>query len=243
LLISAAAVIYIYIFDPKLDTIWDNWIYYILGESLIQGRGYTGLNRSSHTHFPPGYPSLIAMGMFVSRSIIFIKVINGIIFLATIPVLFSILEKMEIKKQLSVINLVTKMDLTGNPLNNRLFLLMLFCLIFSFYIRTLGISLIGAVLIYLAVHKKWKYLLLTIIACALTFTLWIIHRMNNGEHSYIKYILCKDPKSPDPATWGYQISSSGCLQTCAISSAPKLPIRFYHFCITSFMALFTSGGY
>jgi hypothetical protein len=226
-LMLAAAIIYVYIFDSKLAVIWDNWIYYILGESLAQGRGYTDLSGNPHTHFPPGYPSIIALAMFFSGSIVFIKIVNGILFISMIPVLLRIFERMKINRVISIITvsalilncyllkmatlmmseipflffslltvyLVMKMDIDRSPLKNPIFYLMLVCLVFSLYIRTLGISLVLAVMFYFAFQRKWKYLLLTGLFSAAAFTPWIVYMINsNIESSYVKYILWKDPK-------------------------------------------------
>ena len=50
------------IYDPKIDLGGDNIVYYSLGRALSQGEGYTNtitLDKTPHTHFPPGYPFFI----------------------------------------------------------------------------------------------------------------------------------------------------------------------------------------
>jgi len=73
---------YQYTFDSKLDLGGDNGGYYILGKALSSGQGYTNIHyigNPPHSHFPPGYPALLAIFMFISDSVIFIKVMNGLL--------------------------------------------------------------------------------------------------------------------------------------------------------------------
>jgi len=53
------------IFDHKIDLGGDNAYYYILGNSIASGQGYTNIetkNKIANTHFPPGYPLIISRG-------------------------------------------------------------------------------------------------------------------------------------------------------------------------------------
>ncbi|MEO0685613.1 MAG: hypothetical protein AAFY76_11365, partial [Cyanobacteria bacterium J06649_11] len=62
------ASIYFYSFDSKLSLNGDNASYYLLGKSIHMGAGYnlySDLYAKPHSHFPPGYPLLIAIGMLI----------------------------------------------------------------------------------------------------------------------------------------------------------------------------------
>jgi len=82
-------------FDEKINLGGDNIYYYSTGKALAEGKGYTNtmlLEETPHTHFPPGYPSFIALLMKCGiGSIHNIKVANGILLYASLILLFFIL--------------------------------------------------------------------------------------------------------------------------------------------------------
>lgn len=56
-------MVYITIFDHKPDMNGDNFAYYLLGKRIATGQGFTSatdIHHAPHTHFPIGYPALIA---------------------------------------------------------------------------------------------------------------------------------------------------------------------------------------
>jgi 4-amino-4-deoxy-L-arabinose transferase-like glycosyltransferase len=56
-------IVYTNIFDKKPDMNGDNFAYYLLGKRLATGQGFTNateIHHLPHTHFPPGYPFLLA---------------------------------------------------------------------------------------------------------------------------------------------------------------------------------------
>lgn len=83
------------LYDPKIDLGGDNIVYYSLGQALSQGDGYTNiitLDRSPHTHFPPGYPFFISKLIKVfPDSIQTVKIANGILLYFSIILLFFII--------------------------------------------------------------------------------------------------------------------------------------------------------
>ncbi len=89
--------IYIYIFDSKINIGGDNAVYYILGKSIAEGASYSNIHlpeETAHTHFPPGYPAILAFFISLfSSNIIFLKLVNGIFLLGTIILMFYILKK------------------------------------------------------------------------------------------------------------------------------------------------------
>jgi len=96
--------VYYYSFDEKVNLNGDNASYYLLGKGIVNGEGYVLYNdllSKPHSHFPPGYPLIIAFIMLFSKSTFIIKLANGAFLLASCFLLYSILKKCKI--QLSVI--------------------------------------------------------------------------------------------------------------------------------------------
>lgn len=78
----AFGFVYAFIFDAKLDMGGDNAGYYILGQALSQGDGYTNIHipgTPPGNHFPPGYPALLAVAMLFSKGFTWLKLVNGIL--------------------------------------------------------------------------------------------------------------------------------------------------------------------
>ena len=79
--------VYGYIFDKKLDLNGDNAYYFVLGKALSQGKGYVNIaniDNAPNNHYPPGYPFVLSIFMFISDSVVFLKIINGIFLLASL---------------------------------------------------------------------------------------------------------------------------------------------------------------
>ncbi len=83
LFVLAFGLIYAFVFDSKLDMGGDNAGYIILGQALLQGEGYTNIHIPGSppaSHFPPGYPALLALAMVVGKGFTWLKLVNGILF-------------------------------------------------------------------------------------------------------------------------------------------------------------------
>ena len=96
LLTGLFLLVYTAVFDSKIDLGGDNAGYYILGKALNTGAGYIDIHLPEQTpanHFPPGYPALMALFMFVSDSFVFLKLMNGALFLATVLLLYKLFER------------------------------------------------------------------------------------------------------------------------------------------------------
>ncbi len=88
---------YLAIFDAKLDLGGDNAGYYILGQSLHSGQGYTDIHlpgAPAAKHFPPGYPAVLAVFMTISDSFEFLKWMNGLLFLGALLMLQRLFVRM-----------------------------------------------------------------------------------------------------------------------------------------------------
>ena len=83
LFVLAFGLIYVFVFDSKLDMGGDNAGYIILGQALLQGEGYTNIHIPGSppaSHFPPGYPALLALAMVFGKGFTWLKLVNGILF-------------------------------------------------------------------------------------------------------------------------------------------------------------------
>jgi hypothetical protein len=88
---------YLAIFDEKLDLGGDNAVYYILGKALHSGQGYTDIHLPGATpanHFPPGYPAILSLFMTISESFVFLKWMNGLLFLGSLLLLQRLFVRM-----------------------------------------------------------------------------------------------------------------------------------------------------
>lgn len=88
---------YLAIFDEKLDLGGDNAVYYILGKALHSGQGYTDIHLTGATpanHFPPGYPVILSLFMTISESFVFLKWMNGLLFLGSLLLLQRLFVRM-----------------------------------------------------------------------------------------------------------------------------------------------------
>ena len=98
LALVAGAVAYAYTFDAKLYLGGDNAAYYLLGKALASGEGFTSIWKASnppHTHFPPGYPVIVAAAMTLGlASTTAIKLVNGALLLGAVALLFPVFRQM-----------------------------------------------------------------------------------------------------------------------------------------------------
>lgn len=85
------------VFDEKINLGGDNAGYYILGNAIASGQGFTNIHtkeKAEHTHFPPGYPAIIAaISKVYNNDIQTIKKANGMFLLLSIGLLFFILSE------------------------------------------------------------------------------------------------------------------------------------------------------
>ena len=84
--LSVALLALLYTFDPNIGTYSDPARYYLLGQSISMGTGLTSIwdaKAPPDTISSPGFPILIALlSMISGGSILLIKVVNGLFFLA-----------------------------------------------------------------------------------------------------------------------------------------------------------------
>lgn len=85
------------IFNSKLDMNGDNFAYLSLASGIAKGLGYvnTGnINLLPANHFPPGYSAFLAIFMMLGiKSVVFFKIVNGLLLLGSVLLFFRLLEK------------------------------------------------------------------------------------------------------------------------------------------------------
>lgn len=230
-------VTYQFIFDSKLDLGGDNGGYYILGKALSTGNGYTNIHyvdNPSHNHFPPGYPALLAVFMFISDSVIFLKVMNGLLLAGSALLLYRIFFKVTENIQLSFVAsalMLLNMHLLKystimmsevpflffGSLTLLLFLNvsqkekfykdpafygLILTSAFAFQIRTSGIALIGGILFFLLIQRKWKFLLSYLAGFILFFIPWYLRGQSLGGSKYLKQLFLINPYRPEEGSMG-----------------------------------------
>ncbi len=102
-------IIYIAVFDTKIDVGGDNAGYYILGKSISSGLGYTDIhlpNANPANHFPPGYPIILSVFMNFSDDLFFWKSLMDYFFFFSLLMLQRIFERMSVSKSLSVLAII-----------------------------------------------------------------------------------------------------------------------------------------
>lgn len=85
---------YASLYDRKIDLNGDNIYYYSLGKALSQGEGYTNiisLEKTPHSHFPPGYPWFISKIIKVfPDDVQTVKKTNGFLMWLSVMLLFFV---------------------------------------------------------------------------------------------------------------------------------------------------------
>ncbi|MCH2194357.1 glycosyltransferase family 39 protein [Kordia sp.] len=232
-LIIAFFAIYSTIFDEKVSLGGDNANYYILGNALAKGEGYTNIQhfqKEAHYHYPPGYPVLIAgIVKLFSSDIVAVKILNGVFLLGAILLLFFIVKRLSQNDHIafatSIITLLnyhilsystimmseipflffsllciwlfSKIDFSKPILKNRHFFLLLICVVFSFYIRSVGLALLISIICYLGSKKHWRYALTLAGGFILFYLPWMIRNMNAVGNTYVSQLSLKNPYQPE----------------------------------------------
>ncbi len=93
--------------------------------------------------------------------------------------------------------LFMKTDLSVPFYRNILFYLVIFSIIFSYYIRTSGLSLYAGIALYLAFRKKWKYIVLMTGIFVLLTLPWYIRTAHLGGNAYIHQLVMVNPYRPE----------------------------------------------
>ena len=92
-------LVFSYIFDKNLNVGGDNASYYILAKSIASGEGYSNIHFPTpvpNTHFPPGYPLILAIFMTIGlNSIVSLKVVTGLFLWGSLLLFFKLLMRLK----------------------------------------------------------------------------------------------------------------------------------------------------
>jgi 4-amino-4-deoxy-L-arabinose transferase-like glycosyltransferase len=93
--------------------------------------------------------------------------------------------------------LFLKIDFTKPVFKNWLFFLMLICLSFSFYIRSVALALFVSVVGFLFLKKYWQYLFSLIGGFIILYLPWILRNSNSTGNTYVSQLSLKNPYQPE----------------------------------------------
>lgn len=220
-------LITLFAYDPKPALGGDNIHYLLLARSLISFKGYRDLwhpKEKPHTQYPFGFPLLIIPFLLIfGENSLFINFLPLIFFIGSFFLVKRIFK--EIKEKFLLISLFFFSPLVienshvllseppyiffslltfylfilyENRKNFKLFIPFIFSAIFTFFIRTAGISLILAIFLYLFIKKRYKFLIVALIIFLTIFILWERRNRKVEERSsYLQQFLQKDPYQPE----------------------------------------------
>ena len=247
-------------FDRRMDVNGDNYYYYMLAQSLAEGKGYVsdiGPEPVPHTHFPPGYPAFMSLLMHIfPDNAVAMKVLNGVLLLFALLMLYQIIvrtvprhgrfvglvacllctlhtfllrwstiimsEMLYVAVSLGIIAVFLWLDWDklAKKRPGQILLVALLCALvfFTYYIRTIGISVVLAVMAALAFIAARRKKIAPLIVCALVAVSllaahesWSIRnrRVAPGFKSdYLTSFKMKSPKGGQMSTagdWTYRI--------------------------------------
>src|SRR5205814_1838097 len=88
----------------------------------------------------------------------------------------------------------------GNTLRQPYIWILTASVIITFYIRSLGISLIGASVLILLLNKRWVQAAVLVGSLAVAYAPWAIRTANLGGNSYAKQVKMVNPYKPELGT-------------------------------------------
>ncbi|MCZ6703871.1 MAG: phospholipid carrier-dependent glycosyltransferase [Ignavibacteria bacterium] len=235
-------VSYSYIFDSKLDLNGDNFRYLNFATSIIEGNGYSSPHTPDYlptNWFPPGYPTILALTMFVTgKKIVLFKIINGLFFLGSILLLNNIMRSITNDAVLSfsvslllLLNsgllrystilmsempylffsvlafyCVLKIEDDIKFWNSKYFYGVILAAVATYYLRSIGIVLIGAITMHWLIEKKWKMVAGFLAGFSILYLPWVIRNSIHGlKGRYLEKIMSVNFWRPEEG----QINSIG----------------------------------
>lgn len=181
------------------------------------------IKQSPHGHFPPGYPFLISVFMVISKEVVFIKAVNGLFLLGAFLVFFRLCRIYKVPDLLALVTtfflmfnypLLKSSTVMMSEIPFLFFsLLTLFLFLKSdekkgwdyfvaaiislslaYHIRTQGIALLGGIIVFYILKKKYQKAGLTFFGFFLLALPWTIRGKLAGISSgYVNQLLMKNP--------------------------------------------------
>ncbi len=232
-------ITYSYCFDSKLDLNGDNASYIQLARNLADGLGYSNVSAGGLTpasHFPPGYPMFLALFVWLGfDSLLLMKILNGVLLLASICLLYSVSNRLSGNKSVALTASLLLcfsphlMHFASMAMSEMLYL---FCAVIAFwalcrysdghnvlfyrskwfytallaavtayYIRTVGASVLFAVVLFYLFRKEWKAGIATAAGMLLLLLPWSLRNAAYGiESRYFGTIMTVNPWRPEMGT-------------------------------------------
>ena len=175
-----------------------------------------------HYHFPPGYPAFMSLFMhLLGQEVFSMKVLNSTVLGISILLLFGLGVRLSQRLVLSVVACLLvifnpSLLLFGSALMSEVLFLALTLLTFhtylnwknrpgygrlviltltlaaAFYVRSLGVALLGGVLLSMIWHRQWKASLITLVIFITAVVPWSLRNQNVGG-SYTGQLMMKNP--------------------------------------------------
>ncbi|EDP96325.1 glycosyltransferase family 39 protein [Kordia algicida OT-1] len=96
--------------------------------------------------------------------------------------------------------LTLKIDFSKPVFKNGRFVLLVICVTFSFYIRSVALALLISIAFFLLLKKHWKYLYSFIGGFALLYFPWMLRNWNAVGNTYVSQLSLKNPYQPELGT-------------------------------------------
>ena len=224
LFISIYIIVSVLLFDPKLFCGGDNAIYIILTESIVSGQGYKDMylpEEPPHSQYPFGFPLLLSLpllifgkNLIVLKSLVLLTGLVSFIFVyliakslfkdkANITMLFYLSLPIPYLYNVRILTEIPFMCFSLGALyffirvrkNSEFFYYVSFIFAtYAFFIRTAGVSLIIAMMLFLILKKQYKYFVIFLFIFLVFFLPWQIRNAHiPREVNYLAQLLAKDP--------------------------------------------------
>ncbi|MCS7249546.1 MAG: hypothetical protein N2323_05115 [candidate division WOR-3 bacterium] len=220
-------LIALFTYDPKPALGGDNIHYLLLSRSLISFKGYRDLwhpKEKPHTQYPFGFPLLIIPFLLIfGENSLFLNFLPLLFFIGSFFLVKRIFQESKWRFLLISLFFLSPLVIENSHVllseppfiffslltfylfilyekkkNFKFFILFIFSAIFTFFIRTAGISLILAIFLYLFTKKRYKFLIIALAIFLLAFISWEIrNRKIEEKSSYLQQFLQKDPYQPE----------------------------------------------
>lgn len=211
-------------FDVHLFAGGDNVVYVILAESIVSGQGYRNIHMAGepeHAKFPIGFPLILSLFMVVfGKNFIVFKLFVLSTGIVSVYFMYKICEQVIGKHAHLVMSVYVTIPLllqfnhwvlTEIPFLSVL-LMAVYCVmraekgatymyyvafsavLFAFFIRTAGVSLVVALLVFLLVKKKYSYFGIFFVLFLLAALFWLLRNTRISESSiYVEQFLLRNP--------------------------------------------------
>ena len=98
---------------------------------------------------------------------------------------------------LATLYAVVRLDLSNPPYRERAFYTAVILTAASVFIRTQGLALLGGIIFYFLIKRKYNYALWTVAAFIIIILPWIVRVQMQGGSPYLQQLLLADPYTPD----------------------------------------------